>query len=129
MIKALIGAAVALLCVFVGGLFEHKQWRRDRKQEEFRELVTALVAAIMEQQKFIAKSKPGDSASQMFEAQYLALRIVADRIFIRESIKPLKVDEIYIDANEQFTKDRDSEKFSARMDILIHDIVTVAEKL
>jgi hypothetical protein len=108
---------------------ERKQWRRDRKQEEFRELVTSLVAGIMEQQKVVSSSEPGEPASKMFTAQYTALQTIADRIFVRADIEPLKVSAAYISANEDFSKDRNFEKFGGRMDELINAIVKVAEKL
>ncbi|MHB1673046.1 MAG: hypothetical protein ACYCSP_02235 [Acidobacteriaceae bacterium] len=79
--------------------------------------------------KFIASSNPGDSPSQLFDAQYAALLTIADRIFIRTDIRPLKVDEIYINANKAFSEDRDDEKFGAQMDKLINAIVEIAEKL
>jgi hypothetical protein len=133
--KALIGATAAVLCVFIGQFFarlsERKQWKRDEKLKEFRELVTALSTAMTEQQHFIASPEPvsGELIKKDLESFKVAGRTIADRIFIRKDMKELKVGETYFDSREDFGNDNDSHTFGRRMDDLIDAIVEIAEKL
>jgi hypothetical protein len=83
----------------------------------------------MERQKFLALSDSNKPSSSMFDAQYSALRAVADRIFIRRDLQPLNVENDFVDALNDVEKDRNLDKFSKRMDKLIQRIVEVAEKL
>jgi len=133
--QALLGAAAAILCVLIGHFLtrwsQHKQWLRDRKLEEFRELVSAMTKAIVDTQHLVACGAPdlGEQWQKTFEVQKDALRTLADRIFIRDELESIKFLDDYMKAFEDIRKDKDIDKFGPRMDAVMNAVIKSAQEI
>ncbi|HVC48307.1 MAG TPA: hypothetical protein VND90_13775 [Terracidiphilus sp.] len=132
--QTIIGAGGALLCVLVGHfltrLWEEKRWKRDQKLLEFRELVTAITAAIADQQHY---ELAGGIKIDLFEKQMKsfkkAVRTIEDRIFILEDVKRLRIGERFFDGRNQFAEDQNGDAFAKNMGSILRDIVSEAQKI
>jgi hypothetical protein len=120
--SALGPLAGILIGYFLTRSWQREQWMRDRKKEEYRELLTGLATSMIDLQDYGIS----DESRNGFK---LAGRIIADRIFIRDDVNALDVGNIYFDAIEDLGNDGDTNRFGERMDVLRIAIIEKAQKL
>jgi hypothetical protein len=113
MSQAIIGAGGALLCVVIGHVltrwWQAKQWMREQKLIEFRELVTALTASMHPYQTYVVSNAAlmSDLGIRVQESLRYAEQVISDRIFIRSEMKKLRVAERFFSTRGDFSNDND----------------------
>lgn len=122
-----IWAAVGpILGILIGGLtawaIQRAQWLRDRKLEEYRELLNAMNTAAIEQ-------LDSGTSLKTKEAFKSAGRVFADRIFIRDDMEELDAEKNYMSAVKDFDKDEDRERFGERVDVVRNALIKKAKKI
>ncbi|MGD0548241.1 MAG: hypothetical protein ABR991_10510 [Terracidiphilus sp.] len=133
--QALFGAIGAILCVLVGHFLtrwsQRKQWLRDRKLEEYRELITSMANAIVNSQHLLASGQPlfGELDLNTIELQKTAMRTFADRIFIRQELDSMEILDEYMNAFLDLRNDRELGKYGPRMDKVMCKIIDAAQKI
>lgn len=127
-----IGGALAGIVIghFLTRSSQHKQWLRDNRKDEFRELISAITRAAVEQayyHKSQSTLRP-QPIEVLQEAQKVALRTIVDRIYIAPEINTININERYLRIAEDLKSNKDYSASMERMDALINETVELARK-
>jgi hypothetical protein len=135
LIVAVVGVAGTLAGVFAGQWMtmwsQRKQWLRDQRRTEFREVMTALTAAVIELQYFYAAGAEPASpqAARSGVLTKKALCTIANRVFIAAEMKRLDIGIKYLKAMKDLRESRQElGTFGDQMDEVIDSIVAAATR-
>jgi hypothetical protein len=128
LIVALMGICGTVGGVVVGHLlgrsWQHKQWLMDQRNDEFRELVTALddsmrSVAFTDHQKFdLTNEERRDTARKTTDF----FRLCRTRIFTAADVRMLRVENTWREAVERFHSGGDFHMFNRKYDLLMDDL-------
>ena len=119
----------ALLVQFLSRSSERKQWIRDCRKEEFRELLTALSKAYVNISLFRpVKDLPKEQLLEMYNLWAAALITIRDRLYISADVAELDLARKWIAADDAFKKDKSVDEFTKRYNELNSAIVEAARK-
>lgn len=133
-IVAIVGISGTLIGIlighFLGRNWDRKKWLLDRRHEEFKELVTAVAAAFVKcgDPRYHMRSVSVDDMLEMNQASWNCLTTIQNRIYIAKQIKPLKLDQKWIDAFESLLKAKDPTRYGVLVREILDSIVEAAEK-
>src|ERR1700733_1978487 len=105
LIVSAVGISGALAGIVIGHFLtrssQHKQWLRDNRKEEFRELISAMSTSMVELTLYLSSQKipPLEPMTAYLDSEKQVLRIIGDRIFISHDIMKLNVFERYTNAS------------------------------
>ena len=135
----LASGAVAIAGVVVGAVLNYfltdrsrrKQWRAESRKTEFRELLTAVnqsfttILALSRNTPFFHDDQ---RQTDLALAETSAASVIADRMYIADEIRELKVMERWTAAARKFAHGRDIEAFANEVSQLSEDIRQLALK-
>ena len=123
---------------FAGLLFGHylikkwqrEQWLLDSRKVEFRELLTALNDAIVHLMMFTPAYAAGNGSEELDRlaaAQRIAMRVLADRIYIASDLRELNTTERFLEAIQGARQSNIAER-SKKLAAIIGELVIQANK-
>lgn len=133
MLTSLIGLGGALIGIVLGHFLtkssQHKQWIRDHRSAEYRELLTALTKSFLDISLYDSRfdADAGDRTKSL-AARNDALLIMSDRLYVAVDIARLEVGKRWIKAVQTFRDNHDSSEFSRAFDDIRLSILTAAHK-
>jgi hypothetical protein len=126
-----IGPLVGLLAGhYLLRSWQREQWLLDSRKQEFRELITALTDTIVHLMMFTPAYEVGKGAEEFDElkaAQKIAMRVLADRIYIAEDLRELNAAERFFEAIQGARQSNLTER-SPKLAALIGELVIRANK-
>ncbi|HEY4354605.1 MAG TPA: hypothetical protein VGN16_02575 [Acidobacteriaceae bacterium] len=107
---------------------QREQWLKDRRKEEFRELLSAITkcAVVLMTRTALNDIGQDDGRKEYLAATQQAFQTIADRIFIAKDVKEMQVFGRLLKINTALRKDSDREHAHAALNDLISNIVSVA---
>jgi hypothetical protein len=134
LIVSSVGIAGSLGGIFVGNFLskssQRRNWILDCRKQEFRELVSALSKATIEQVTFTTslQSPTPQSMAPWMDTFKIALHTVLDRIYIAKEMKELNVMTRFLEYASALRENKDLEPAHANFEALLREIVMVALK-
>jgi hypothetical protein len=134
LVVAIVGICGTLSGVLLGQWMsqrsQRKQWRMDKRKEEWRELLTTLTHSFATICQLTGPMMVLDSDDQrkLSDAQTIAQTTIRDRIFIAKEVKNLKIYETWVTAARQFEVDKVYIPFSEQYALMNARIVDAATK-
>jgi hypothetical protein len=133
LIVACVGIFGTVIGIVIGHFlardWEQKKWLLDRRNEEFKELMTVIATAYAKCGDWRHHYKPTvEGLVEMNEASTNCLVTIQNRIYITEDVRPLKLDYLWLNAFDSLTKEANPEKYGATVRKMMDSIVDVAKK-
>ena len=131
LIVAGLGIGGALGGIVVGHVltrsWQRKQWLLDKRNEEWRELLSALSESLRVSLKiYPARALSGAEEREIVEAQSNSFRIIRDRIFIASDVQDLNIENRWSFAVQHHSQTMDAKKLGNAYKELRTEIVAVA---
>lgn len=134
-ILLVIWGAVGPLAGIVVGHFltrswQAKQWLLDRKNEEWRELITALSISLRASLK-VYPVRPLDPSEQreIVEAHADCFRVIRDRLFIAKDVKTLNLENRWSEAVQHHKSTLDAAHLGKTYDGIRMEILVLATRI
>jgi hypothetical protein len=110
--------------------WQQRQWLQDRRNEEFRELLTALVRAMgkIANARDVIRLKTDEWVLTAHEASVEFTQIMLDRIFIAEDVKKLNLMDQWREAVSKYVDDRVALDFGDVCRQMVAEIVKSAKE-
>ena len=108
--------------------WQREQWLLDRRNDEYRELLSALTVAWAEHQSLRPSGASVDAESRrgLLESHRAFLRTGLDRLFIHNDMTKLGVVPKFLEASKTFEDDHDLDGYGKRISALLESIVQAA---
>jgi hypothetical protein len=107
--------------------WQQKQWILDRRNEEWRELLTALSDSLRVSLKiFPARALDPEEQREIVSAQAECFRVIRDRIFIAADVKALDFENRWSAAVQHHSQTLDAPKLGKAYDVIRLEIVKLA---
>jgi hypothetical protein len=129
-IWAAVGPIVGILLGhFLTRSWQRKQWLRDKRNEEWHELLTALAESLRVSLKiYPARTLSGEEERTIVEAQSNSFRVIRDRIFIAPDVQALNIENRWSAAVQYHSQTMDTKKLGNAYKELRDEIVQTATK-
>jgi hypothetical protein len=131
-IALVIWGAIGPLAGIVVGHFltrswQLRQWILDRRNEEWRELLTALATSLRESLKiYPAHALTSEEQREITEAHADCFRVIRDRLFIAKDVKALQLENRWSEAVRHHSQTLDARKLGKVYDDIRLEILKVA---
>lgn len=129
-IWAAVGPIVGILLGhFLTRSWQREQWLRDKRNEEWHELLTALAESLRVSLKiYPARALSGEEERTIVEAQSNSFRVIRDRIFIAPDVQALNIENRWSAAVQYHSQNVDAKKLGNAYKELRDEIVRTATK-
>lgn len=118
-----------LLGHFLTRSWQREQWLRDKRNEEWHELLTALAESLRASLKiYPARALSGEEEQTIVEAQSNSFRVIRDRIFIAPDVQALNIENRWSAVVQYHSQSMDSKKLGNAYRELRDEIVRAATK-
>jgi hypothetical protein len=110
--------------------WQREQWLLDSRKAEFRELMSALSDTIVHLMMFTPALEAGRGEKEFDEfvaAQKVAMRVLADRIYIARDLRELNTSDRFIEATQGARQSNIAER-SEKLSAVIGELVIRANK-
>jgi hypothetical protein len=131
------GLIAPLAALGIGSLLQssaqRRQWRRDCRRQEFRELITALAACTIDavaykHAVYRSPSRSPQLRDQLFDALQHAYKTILDRLYIAEDVRKADLGNRFVGIMNELRKENSSENASDQMDALLQEVVQMGIK-
>jgi hypothetical protein len=133
-IVAIVGIAGTLAGIFMGHFlgrsWDRKKWLLDRRNEEFKELLTAIALAYAKcgDPRYHLWQPSVEGIMEMNQASAECLVTIQNRIYIAKYIRPLHLDSAWLGAMDAIVKDKNPEQYGSLIRKMMDSVVRVAEE-
>ncbi len=129
-IWAAVGPIVGILLGhFLSRSWQREQWLRDKRNEEWHELLTALAESLRVSLKiYPARELSGEEERTIVEAHSNSFRVIRDRIFIAPDVQALNIENRWSAAVQYHSQTMDAKKLGNAYKELRDEIVRTATK-
>lgn len=129
-IWAAVGPIVGILLGhFLTRSWQREQWLRDKRNEEWHELLTALAESLRVSLKiYPGRALSGEEERTIVEAQSNSFRVIRDRIFIAPDVQALNIEDRWSAAVQYHFQNMDAKKLGNAYKELRDEIVRTATK-
>lgn len=118
-----------LLGHFLTRSSQREQWLRDKRNEEWHELLTALAESLRVSLKiYPARALSDEEERTIVEAQSNSFRVIRDRIFIAPDVQALNIENRWSAAVQYHSQTMDAKKLGNAYKELRDEIVSTATK-
>ena len=125
------GAVAPFLGIFLGNVLtrssEREQWIKDKRNEEWRELLTALAESLRVHLRMYPGRPLGqDDQREILNVSEACFRAIRDRIFIAADVRKLNLENWWSAAVMRHQEDLDALKLGSTYDAIRVEIVKMA---
>jgi hypothetical protein len=134
LIVAFVGISGTVVGIVIGHFlardWDRRKWLLDRRNEEFRELMTVIATAYLKcgDPRYHFLEPTVESLMEMNAASTNCLVTIQNRIYIAEHIKHLKLDYMWLNAFDSLVKEKNPEKYGATVRKMMDSIVAIAQE-
>jgi t-SNARE complex subunit (syntaxin) len=135
LIVSAVGIGGALSGIVVGHFLtlssQHRQWVRDNRKQEFKEVVSAMSQYIIEHMSYVASQ--GSDLPQSKQAYVDSMKaagvILTDRIYIHHDLDERDIPKRFLEIMEHFRESgKDFDKPADKASALLQEIIVLARK-
>jgi hypothetical protein len=129
-IWAAVGPLVGILLGhFLTRSWQREQWLRDKRNEEWHELLTALAESLRVSLKiYPARALSDEEKQAIVEAHSNSFRVIRDRIFIAPDVQALNIENRWSAAVQYHSQSMDAKELGNAYKELRDEIVRTATK-
>ena len=115
---------------FLARDWDRRKWLLDRRNEEFKELMTVIATAFVKcgDPRYHFYEPTMESLMEMNAASTNCLVTIQNRIYIAKHIKHLKLDYMWLNAFDSLVKEKNLEKYGATVRKMMDSIVAIAQE-
>jgi len=134
LIVAFVGISGTVVGIVIGHFLardrDRRKWLLDRRNEEFKELMTVIATAYVNcaDARYHIHEPTPESLVEMNAASMNCLVTIQNRIYIAEHIKNLRLDYMWLNAFDQLVKEKNPEKYGATVRKMMDSIVAIAQE-
>jgi hypothetical protein len=134
LIVACVGISGTVVGIAIGHFlvrdWDRRKWLLDRRNEEFKELMTVIATAYAKcgDPRYHFHELTVESLMEMNAASTNCLVTIQNRIYIAEHIKHLRLDYMWLNAFESLVKEKNPEKYGAAVRKMMDSIVAIARE-
>jgi len=135
LIVACVGISGTVVGIAIGHFlardWDRRKWLLDRRNEEFKELMTVIAAAYAKcgDARYHVHEPTVENLMEMNAASTNCLVTIQNRIYIAEHIKHLKLGNMWLDAFDALVKEKNPEKYGATVRKMMDSVVAIAQEL
>ena len=133
-VLAIWGAIGPMIGIIVGHFltrsWQQKQWMLDQRNEEWRELLTALSTSLRASLKiYPARALSPEEQREIVEAQAECFRVIRDRVFTAADVKALNLENRWSDAVRHHQEPLDAPRLGKAYDGIRLEILGLATRI
>jgi hypothetical protein len=115
---------------YLTGRRQKREWLKENKKEEYRELVAAITRCLSAYVQIygVQTVRSGEDERTIMAADANFAEVVRSRLFIRNAVRHLKIAQRFMDVKADFRKNGVVELFITSSDRLVDEILAEASK-